>query len=131
MPSSLPGPGVPLYGAGPRRRVDGGHDGAMIVVECAFTDHPSRLELRPRHRELLAELKEQGVLVDAGPFPDGSGSICVFSADQARVDEALAADPTSPARASASSPYARWTRSSAREPARGVARRHTSSTSPA
>lgn len=65
----------------------------MIVVECAFNDHPSRLELRPRHRELLAELKEQGVLVDAGPFPDGTGSICVFSADQKRVDEALAADP--------------------------------------
>lgn len=65
----------------------------MIVVECAFTDHPSRLELRPRHRELLTELHARGELLDAGPFEDGSGSMCLFSTTRDKVDAALAADP--------------------------------------
>ena len=65
----------------------------MFVVELAFTDHPSRLELRPRHRELLTELHEAGELLDAGPFEDNSGSMCLFTTTRERVDAALAADP--------------------------------------
>ena len=65
----------------------------MVVVELAFTDSPERLERRPRHRELLAELYASGEVVVAGPFDDGSGSMIVFDATRERVDEALAADP--------------------------------------
>lgn len=65
----------------------------MFVVELSFTDHPARLELRPRHRELLAELHERGEVRDAGPFVDGSGSMVFFTTSRERVDEVLAADP--------------------------------------
>lgn len=75
----------------------------MFVVELSFSDPPSspragsdrptRLELRPHHRELLAALHEQGELLDGGPFPDGSGSMLLLTTTRERVDEVLAADP--------------------------------------
>jgi hypothetical protein len=65
----------------------------MVVVELAFTDSPARLELRPRHREILAELHAAGEVLLAGPFDDGSGSMVVFTTTRARVDEVLATDP--------------------------------------
>ena len=65
----------------------------MFVVELSFSGHPARLELRPRHRELLAELHDRGEVLDAGPFPDGTGSLVIFTTTRERVDEALAADP--------------------------------------
>lgn len=65
----------------------------MVVVELAFTDNPARLELRPRHREILAELHAAGEVPVAGPFDDGSGSMIVFAGTRERVDEVLAMDP--------------------------------------
>ena len=65
----------------------------MVVVELAFSDHPARLELRPRHREILAELREAGEVLTAGPFDDGSGSLIVFTSSRQRVDEVLTMDP--------------------------------------
>ena len=65
----------------------------MVVVELAFSDTPARLALRPRHRELLADLFEAGEVLTAGPFADGTGSLVVFTADRERVDEVLALDP--------------------------------------
>jgi len=70
----------------------------MFVVELSFSaqpgsDHPARLELRPHHRELLTTLHEQGEVLTAGPFPDGSGSMVLFTTTRERVDEVLAADP--------------------------------------
>ncbi|MCR8671875.1 YciI family protein [Agrococcus sp. HG114] len=66
----------------------------MIAVIASFTDDPARLELRPRHRELLAELHEQGLVVAAGPFGDQSGSLVLFATDDvAEVKAALARDP--------------------------------------
>jgi uncharacterized protein YciI len=65
----------------------------MVVVELAFSDNPARLELRPRHRDILAELHAVGEVVVAGPFDDGSGSMIVFDASRERVDEVLAMDP--------------------------------------
>lgn len=76
----------------PNQHVTAYGDG-MVVVELAFTDHPARLELRPRHREILAELHEAGEVLLAGPFADESGSMVVFTADRGRVDEVLASDP--------------------------------------
>jgi uncharacterized protein len=65
----------------------------MVVVELAFSDSPARLELRPRHREILAELHDAGEVAVAGPFDDGSGSMVVFTASRERVDQVLAMDP--------------------------------------
>jgi uncharacterized protein YciI len=65
----------------------------MVVVELAFTDNPARLELRPRHRELLTELHAAGEVMVAGPFDDGSGSMVVFTTSRDRVDEVLKMDP--------------------------------------
>lgn len=65
----------------------------MVVVELAFSDHPARLELRPRHREILAELRDAGEVLTAGPFDDGSGSLILFTSSRDRVDEVLTMDP--------------------------------------
>ena len=53
----------------------------MIAVILSFSDDPARLELRPRHRELLGEMHEQGLLVAAGPFADQSGALLLFATD--------------------------------------------------
>ena len=65
----------------------------MQVVELAFDGDPRRLDARPAHREQLVELHERGTLVMAGPWPDESGALLVFDADEAGVEEILAADP--------------------------------------
>jgi uncharacterized protein len=66
----------------------------MYVVELSFTDAPQRLAARPAHRERLQSLHADGVVKMAGPYPDGSGALLVFDvADQAALDETLAADP--------------------------------------
>lgn len=66
----------------------------MIAVILSFSDDPARLELRPRHRELLGGLHERGILVAAGPFEDQTGALLVFDTDdEAEVDAALAEDP--------------------------------------
>ena len=76
----------------PNRHVTAYGDG-MVVVELAFTDNPARLELRPRHREILTELHAAGEVLVAGPFDDGSGSMVVFTTSRERVDEVLKMDP--------------------------------------
>lgn len=51
-------------------------------------------EHRPRHREYLAALKEQGKLAASGPFEDDSGALIIYEVEN--LDEAerlLAADP--------------------------------------
>ena len=66
----------------------------MIAVITSFTDDPARLELRPRHREILGEMHEEGLLVAAGPFADQSGALLLFATDDvAEVKTALARDP--------------------------------------
>lgn len=66
----------------------------MIAVILSFSDDPARLELRPRHRELLGELHAEGLLVAAGPFGDQSGALLLFATDDvAAVKSALARDP--------------------------------------
>ena len=67
----------------------------MIAVILSFSDDPARLELRPRHRELLGELHAEGLLVAAGPFGDQSGALLLFASDDvAAVKSALARDPS-------------------------------------
>ncbi|SDH54000.1 YciI family protein [Agrococcus jejuensis] len=65
----------------------------MIALHLRYTDAPGRLELRPRHRELLDELVTEGVLLAAGPYEHGEGALLLFSADRERVQQAIDADP--------------------------------------
>jgi uncharacterized protein YciI len=65
----------------------------MIAVHVRYTDAPGRLELRPTHRELLAELVEEGALLAAGPYEHGEGALLLFAADRERVQAYLDADP--------------------------------------
>ena len=51
-------------------------------------------EVRPRHREYLTSLKEQGKLFVSGPFEDDSGALIIYEADsQADAEALIAADP--------------------------------------
>ena len=66
----------------------------MYAVQLAFTDDPTRLELRPSHRERLAAHAAAGRLMAAGPWSDETGALLVFLVDdRAAVDEILADDP--------------------------------------
>ncbi|HET7034770.1 MAG TPA: YciI family protein [Thermomicrobiaceae bacterium] len=50
--------------------------------------------VRPKHREYLGSLKEQGKLALAGPFSDDSGALIIYEADSAGAARALIeADP--------------------------------------
>ena len=45
--------------------------------------------VRPRHREYLGSLKEQGKLAASGPFTDDSGALIIYEAEseaEARAD---------------------------------------------
>jgi uncharacterized protein YciI len=66
----------------------------MYVVELAFGDEPGRLEARPAHRELLAQLHQAGKVVLAGPFADEEGALLVFDVEnEAELDRIMADDP--------------------------------------
>jgi uncharacterized protein YciI len=67
---------------------------AMYAVQMAFSDDPTRLELRPAHRERLAALAADGQLLAAGPWADDTGALLVFLAPtRDQLDAILAADP--------------------------------------
>ena len=66
----------------------------MFVLELAFDGNPERLQHRPAHRQLLASLKERGLVAIAGPYADESGALLIFDVATAEEFEALvAADP--------------------------------------
>lgn len=67
---------------------------SMYAVQLAFSDDPARLELRPAHRERLAQLLAEGRLLAAGPWSDDSGALLVFLVDsREELDTLLADDP--------------------------------------
>ena len=61
----------------------------MYVLQLAFDDNPERLRHRPAHRELLASLKERGLVAMAGPYADDSGALLVFDVPTVEEFEAL------------------------------------------
>ena len=67
----------------------------MIVVELAFgDDDKERLAARPAHRDLLVRLRAEGRLLAAGPWPDDSGALLLFSGDDLdEVRRTMAEDP--------------------------------------
>ncbi len=53
-----------------------------------------RDEHRPRHRDWLRGLYDEGTLLLSGPFADGTGGLLIFSAcDAAWLADLLAVDP--------------------------------------
>ncbi|MEO3819320.1 YciI family protein [Plantactinospora sp. B24E8] len=66
----------------------------MIVVELRFSsDAAERLAARPAHRDLLARWHAEGFVVAAGPWPDESGALLLFDADEATVRQRMTEDP--------------------------------------
>lgn len=67
----------------------------MKVATVINYGNPDKIaEHRPRHREYLSSLKEQGKLAASGPFEDDSGALIIYEVDS--LDEAerlFAEDP--------------------------------------
>jgi uncharacterized protein len=65
----------------------------VIAVLLELTVDERRLAARPAHRELLARLHAEGRLIVAGPWPDDTGALLLFTGEEADVRQILAADP--------------------------------------
>jgi hypothetical protein len=84
---------------------------AQYVVQLRFdvAETDRRMEVRPAHREYLAELKAAGKLVAAGPFADQTGALLVYDvADEAELRDILAKDPYTPANVYEIATLAEW-----------------------
>ena len=83
---------------------------ALFAVTLTFSDDTERrLEVRPKHREYLGTLLENGKLHESGPFTDDSGALLIYDAvDIAEVQELLSADPYIPAGIIAGATIKEW-----------------------
>ena len=80
-----------------------------FVALLTFKNEYQRLQVRPKHREYLASLLEQGKLVLSGPFADDSGALIIYEADkEEEVREFIAADPYTAADAIAELELREW-----------------------
>ncbi|NYI71679.1 hypothetical protein GGQ54_002239 [Naumannella cuiyingiana] len=70
---------------------------AVFALIYRYTDETDRrMEVRPRHREYLAGLAEQGTVLVAGAFADESapgGLIIVRAGSDAEVENLVQGDP--------------------------------------
>jgi uncharacterized protein len=83
---------------------------ALYVLEYRYTDPDVRARVRPRHLEYMRSLLEDGSLVMAGPWADGSGALVVFHADDHDHAAALVdADPYTVEGASTDHRLREWT----------------------
>jgi uncharacterized protein YciI len=68
----------------------------QFAVEYTYTENSTEVrdEHRPRHREWLRGLYDEGTLLLSGPFADGTGGLLIFSAaDADRLADLLQVDP--------------------------------------
>jgi uncharacterized protein YciI len=68
----------------------------QFAVEYTYTDNSTQVrdEHRPRHREWLRGLYDEGTLLLSGPFADGTGGLLIFSAvDADWLADLLQVDP--------------------------------------
>lgn len=71
---------------------------ARYALLVTFGDKAKRDETRPKHREYLKELYDQGKLVFSGPFADDEGALIMYECpDEASARAQFAADPYSQA----------------------------------
>jgi uncharacterized protein YciI len=67
---------------------------AKFLALISYGDRARRDETRPRHREYLQKLLDQGKLHKSGPFTDDSGAAIVYEAtDEAEARELLENGP--------------------------------------
>lgn len=68
---------------------------AWYAVDTTYTlDRDKLLEVRPRHRDYLRGLADEGIVVAGGPWGDDTGGFAVFQVeDRAQLDRLLADDP--------------------------------------
>ncbi|SFS86835.1 YciI family protein [Saccharopolyspora flava] len=83
---------------------------ARFVVELVYgPDEEKRLAVRPEHREYSRGLADKGVLLAGGPYTDGEGAQLIYEvADEAELNEVLAADPYTTAGVIASTTIRQW-----------------------
>ncbi|NEW54596.1 hypothetical protein GV794_02795 [Nocardia cyriacigeorgica] len=68
----------------------------LFAVHYTYTADtvPGRDEHRPVHRGWLSDRLADGALLTSGPYPDGSGALLVFRADdESALQAMLAEDP--------------------------------------
>jgi hypothetical protein len=66
---------------------------AWFLVEITYVQEKLQ-EVRPRHRDFLKALAEQGRVAVAGPLGDGTGGVTLYQADdEAHLKETLDQDP--------------------------------------
>lgn len=71
---------------------------ARFAVEYVYAaDTEKRLAVRPKHREWLAGLQAEGVLLASGPWASDTGALLLLEAeDEAALKEILEHDPYMP-----------------------------------
>lgn len=81
-----------------------------FVHLCHYIDDLNRVaELRPAHRQYMAQLDLENKLWAAGPFGDGTGALFIYEAvDQRAAEEICQADPYYIGNAFANSELAAW-----------------------
>jgi uncharacterized protein YciI len=80
-----------------------------FVAILTFQNEEQRLQARPKHREYLAGLLEQGKLVLSGPFADDTGALILYEANsEEEVRDIIAADPYTGADAIADLQLREW-----------------------
>jgi uncharacterized protein YciI len=66
----------------------------FVSIVTFAADEEKRLAVRPKHREYLSSLLEQGKLHESGPFADDKGALIIYeAADEAEARALIAADP--------------------------------------
>ena len=84
---------------------------AKFIALLTFGNDEQRLAARPRHREYLRSLFDQGKLITSGPFTDETGALLIYeAADEAEARALLAADPYSEGQILAGVELKGWTR---------------------
>jgi uncharacterized protein len=69
-----------------------------FVVHIRYTDKAAREAALPSHRAYLAAGREQGIVVESGPYADGRGGMYILNAvDEGAAQAFAAADPYSAA----------------------------------
>jgi uncharacterized protein YciI len=67
---------------------------AWFTVETRYGDRDKLAAARPRHREYLLRLVEEGKVVAGGPWADDSAGFAIYRVeDRAELDRLLAEDP--------------------------------------
>jgi uncharacterized protein len=83
----------------------------FAVVYTYPEDKSAIAEARPRHREYLSSLSQQGKLHAAGPFAGDAGALIIYETEsQDEVEALIAADPFRAAGVFASWTVHPWTK---------------------